>query len=83
MGEGIRDDIALMLLLKPVVTNLASRVHGLFNVARFNQFFHLISSVCPDPGKAIGLELQHNREFVVFSGGNTLSPSLNLIADAK
>ena len=63
MVEGVGHDIALGALLQRIVADLAGGVQRLLQVALFQKPF-LGGEMPPDPGEAIGLELDADRHLV-------------------
>src|SRR5579885_203021 len=57
MSEGVRHDVALRLLLQPIVADGRSRLQRRLNVAGLDRLPALIGTVGPHTGETIGLQL--------------------------
>src|ERR1700675_1214928 len=64
VGEGIGHDVALHLFLQAVVADRSRGLQRLVDVARFEELVLLLGAVGPDPGEAVGLQLDAHLELV-------------------
>src|SRR5512147_2439376 len=62
VGEGFGNHVAAALLLQAVIADGAGRVERLLDVAFFQHLAAAIGVVAPDPGEAVRLQFQLNRE---------------------
>src|SRR3984957_14031823 len=84
VGEGVGHDIALHLLLQPVVADRGRGLQGLVDVAGIEEMVLLLGAVRPDAGETIGLQLDAHLELVrldLAGGGLLRLPDLR--QDAK
>src|SRR4030095_4832646 len=81
VGEGIWHGITLRFALQPVVADRGSRLHRLLDIARLEDMTGAIGVVGPDPGEAIGLQLQADGRRV-GSGLGTGPHRIHLVHDA-
>ena len=73
----------MALLLQRVVTNFGGGVHGGFDVAVFQNLPCALGVVRPNTGKAIGLQLQLDRQLVVLHLADAPALAIDLLADAQ
>ena len=66
VGKRIGHDVTARSGLESVVANRAGRVHRFFNVARFDNVLHPVGIPGPNASQEIGLELEADRELIVF-----------------
>src|SRR5438270_10074188 len=64
MGEGVGNDDASRLLLQTVIADRACRVHCGLDIALFNDVLGAIGVMGPDPGQAVGLQFDLDRNCV-------------------
>lgn len=83
VSKGVGRYIAALPLLEPVVADLAGRVEGLVDVARFHHLSSPIGVMRPQARKAVGLQLRHHREPVVRGLGDLAALGLQLSADPQ
>ena len=84
MGEGIRNDPALTLLLQTVVADGVRRVQCFLKIPFLEPVMTLLGVVGPDPGKAIRLQLLANQQAVVtLHTRAALTGSLHLLRYAQ
>ena len=74
--ELFRHDVALGLLLQPVIANGLGGSDRLLDVARFQNVPFLIGVMGPDAGQKIGLEFQSDGELVLASRGAACGASI-------
>ena len=58
VGEALRDDAPLRLLLQAIVADGRGGVEGGFEVARFEHPFHGVGALAPDAGQTVCLQFQ-------------------------
>ncbi len=83
VGERIGHHIALRLLLQSVVAHGLGRVDGLFHIARLQHLALVLRVIGPDPGVAIGLQLQPHQQGVGASGAAALHGVAHLALHAQ
>lgn len=83
MGEAVRHDIALALLLELVIANGGSGIHRFLDVALLQHLPTLVGVLGPDTGKAIGHQLHAHGKRIGFLARNTLLGALHLGQDAE
>ncbi len=83
VGERIGHHIAVRQLLQPVVTHGLGRVDGLFHIARLQHLALVLRVIGPDPGVAIGLQLQPHQQGVGASGAAALHGVAHLALHAQ
>ena len=75
MGEGVGNDDASRLLLQTVIADRACRVHRGLDIALFNDVLGAIGVMGPDPGQAVGLQFDLDR--------NALAPRRSPLAFSR
>ena len=83
MRERVGDDISLGLHLQPVVANRLRGAEGGLDIAHFQNLFHPLGVVCPDPGQKIGLQLQPDGKLVGFRLAPSALKGMDLVADPQ
>ncbi len=83
MGEGVGDDGPGGLALDPVVADGAGRVERLLEIARLEDVARPLGVVGPDPGEAVGLELEPDRQCVSVRLGEPLLLPVDLVGDPE
>src|SRR5580692_8385881 len=84
VGEGVGHDIALHLLLQPVVADRGRGLQGLIDVAGVEEMVLLLGTVRPYAGETIGLQLDAHLELVrldLAGGGLLRLPDLRQDAE--
>src|SRR5580700_4417355 len=64
VGEGVGHDVALHLLLQPVVADRGCGLQRLIDIARIEEVAFLLGAIGPNAGEAVGLQLDAHLELV-------------------
>src|SRR5689334_8895778 len=84
VGEGVGDDGAARLALQPVVADRGGGVERLLDVSLLEHVAALLGAARPDPGEAVGLKLEPDREPVrVGAAARLLLGRVHLARDAE
>src|ERR1043165_1809175 len=83
VGEGVRDGVALRLLLQPIVADRRRGLHRRLDVARLDQVPLLVGFGGPDAGEAVGLQLDAHLQAVRFGLARGSLLLLHLRQDAE
>src|SRR5262245_15229659 len=79
---GLRSDVALRHALEAVVADRRRRPQALFGIARLEESL-LRAAMAPDPGEAVGLELEGDGELVALSLSDALAQGAHLLLDPE
>ena len=82
MGESVGHHITLTPPLQPIVADGGCRLHGSFDIARFDEPPLFLRVVRPHPGKAVGLQLNSNLQLIALNRVHTALRLLHLGQDS-
>ena len=67
MGETVGYDIALAAAPRSIVADGRRRLHGRLHIAGLDEAPLLLRVVCPNPGKAVGLQLDAHLKLIALN----------------